>query len=315
MLCVEQREGGYSLAAGVSSAVTLSRVGVEYNEGSPLSREALAGVSLEVPLGRVTAVAGPTASGKSTLLQVMAGLISPSRGTVNILGSGRPVPGEVGMVLQRPEVQLFSANVWDDVAAAPRLRAVAGRELEGRVRSALTTVGLDPEHFASRSPFALSLGEQRRVAIAGILSLSPSLLILDEPGAGLDPRGRKLLMEALLSWVRNGVGGQAPHPHQRTLIFTSHDLDEVAGWAEHVVVLSGGRVVGHGPPAQILVDAEVLSAAGLAAPLVTRVAEAAGMSGPDLPVEVEGLARRLRENDSGSEGIRGDDSGSKGGGS
>jgi len=283
------------LTAENTAAVVLDRVCLEYNTGSPFAREALADVSLEVPLGRVSAVAGPTAAGKTTLLELMAGLIPPGRGSVSTLGSDRPAPGTVGMVLQRPEVQLFSANVWDDVAAAPRLCGVSEQDLSDIVRSSLTTVGLDVEAVGSRSPLALSVGEQRRVAIAGILSLSPSLLILDEPGAGLDPKGRLLLMESLLSWVKGGSEGTERHPPARTLVFSSHDLDEVAAWADNVIVLSGGRLIAHGPPADVLVDSEVMSCAGLEEPLVSRVARASGITEPSPPVKVVSLAQRLRE--------------------
>src|SRR5660398_248115 len=293
--CAEWWKEWGSLTAENTAAVVLDRVCLEYNTGSPFAREALADVSLEVPLGRVSAVAGPTAAGKTTLLELMAGLIPPGRGSVSTLGSDRPAPGTVGMVLQRPEVQLFSANVWDDVAAAPRLCGVSEQDLSDIVRSSLTTVGLDVEAVGSRSPLALSVGEQRRVAIAGILSLSPSLLILDEPGAGLDPKGRLLLMESLLSWVKGGSEGTERHPPARTLVFSSHDLDEVAAWADNVIVLSGGRLIAHGPPADVLVDSEVMSCAGLEEPLVSRVARASGITEPSPPVKVVSLAQRLRE--------------------
>src|SRR5680860_1294007 len=180
-------------------------------------------------------------------------------------------------------------------AIATRLCGVSEQDLSDIVRSSLTTVGLDVEAVGSRSPLALSVGELWRVANAGILSLSPSLLILDEPGAGLDPKGRLLLMESLLSWVKGGSEGTERHPPARTLVFSSHDLDEVAAWADNVIVLSGGRLIAHGPPADVLVDSEVMSCAGLEEPLVSRVARASGITEPSPPVKVVSLAQRLRE--------------------
>jgi energy-coupling factor transport system ATP-binding protein len=268
-------------AAGTGLAVRLRCVSVVYNPGTVLARSGLEDVDLELPLGAVTAVVGATASGKSTLLQLVAGLLPATEGDVQILGGARPSAGTVGMVLQRAEMQLFSATVWDDVAVAPRLRGVEGKALAARVEEALLTVGLDPAAFGGRSPHALSLGEQRRVALAGILSLRPRLLVLDEPGAGLDPVTRRRLLAGLLRWQEDSAG---------TLVFTSHDLEEVATAAHRVVVLTHGRVVASGTAESVLGDAELLQRAGLTPPLAARVGAKLGATAGGSPVDAAGLA-------------------------
>jgi energy-coupling factor transporter ATP-binding protein EcfA2 len=246
-------------------AVCLRGVAVVYNERMPYARRALTGVDVDVPEGVVTAVIGPTAAGKSTLLQVMAGLLSPSAGSVSVFGAANPARGEVGMVFQRPEVQLYCATVAEDVGVAPTLRGLSATQVRERVVWALETVDLDHRVFATRAPQQLSLGEQRRVAIAGILSMQPRLLVLDEPGSGLDPEGRRQLMRRLVAWVREPG---------RTLVFTSHDVDEVAELADRVVVVGGGRVLACGAAEEVLSRVALLAEVGLAAPLTVRVAEA-----------------------------------------
>jgi energy-coupling factor transport system ATP-binding protein len=236
-------------------------------------------------------VVGPTAAGKSSLLQVLAGLLAPTSGSAAILGRQRALPGEVAMVFQRPEIQLFAATVREDVAMAPRLAGVAGDALDERVDWALRLVGLDPADFGPRSPHTLSVGEQRRAAVAGVISLGPRILILDEPGAGLDPRGRRALLGRLLAWAREGRSDAGP---ARTLVFTSHDLDEVAEAADSVLVLDGGRLRASGGP-ELLADPALLESAGLRPPLVARLARALGLSVERPPVRAASLVELLRE--------------------
>lgn len=284
-------------------AVELRAVSVTYDRGLPFAREALADVDLVLPEGAVVGVVGPTAAGKSTLLQVIAGLMRPSAGSVRLFGRPRPQPGEVGMVFQRPEFQLFAASVADDVATAPRLQGLTGRVLEERVAWALEAVDLDPATFGPRPPHALSLGEQRRVALAGILSLAPRLLILDEPGAGLDPRARLHLVRRLVSWTRgtaeprpDGTGeeSRASAAGGRTLIFTSHDLEEVAEVADRVLLLAGGRLLAWGGP-ELLADDALLGSAGLRPPLAARVSSRLGAPHGRRPVRSGDLRRALHE--------------------
>jgi energy-coupling factor transport system ATP-binding protein len=278
-----------SPVCAAACAVRLRGVAVTYNHGTPFARPALGSVDLDLPEGGVTGVIGPTAAGKSTLLQVMVGLLPVTSGTVSVFGAATPAPGEVGMVFQRPEVQLYCATVGEDVAVAPTLRGLAPARVSERVRWALETVGLDHEAFASRPPHELSVGEQRRVAIAGILSMQPRLLVLDEPGSGLDPRGRVQLLHRLVAWAREPG---------RTLVFTSHDVDEVAELADTVVVVGGGGVLAAGPTKQVLSRAELLAGVGLAPPLTARLAAAlepaGGDVGGDLPLTAAQLAAWLQ---------------------
>ena len=169
------------------------------------------------------------------------------------------------MVFQRPEVQLFCATVAEDVGVAPTLRGLSPAQVDERVRWSLETVGLDYEVFAARAPHQLSVGEQRRVAIAGILSMQPRLFVLDEPGSGLDPQGRSLLLRRLVAWAR-----EPGH----TLVFTSHDVDEVAELADVVVVVGRGGILAAGSADQVLSRTELLAGVGLSPPLTVRLAEA-----------------------------------------
>jgi energy-coupling factor transport system ATP-binding protein len=270
-------------------AVRLRGVTVTYNHGTPFARPALMDVDLDLPEGGVTGVIGPTAAGKSTLLQVMTGLLPVTSGSVSVFGAAMPAPGEVGMVFQRPEVQLYCATVGEDVAVAPTLRGLAPARVRERVRWALETVGLDHDAFASRPPHELSVGEQRRVAIAGILSMQPRLLVLDEPGSGLDPRGRVQLLHRLVGWAREPG---------RTLVFTSHDVEEVAELADTVVVVGGGGVLAAGPTNEVLAQAGLLARVGLVPPLTARLAaalEPPGVEvGGELPLTAVGLASWLQ---------------------
>lgn len=196
------------------------------------------------------------------------------------------------MALQRPEVQLFSATVSDDVAVAPRLRGLTGEGLRERVEWALDVVGLSLHDFGARGPHSLSLGEQRRAALAGVLSLDPAILVLDEPGSGLDPTARRRLMEYLVTWARGEIA-RAASRGTRTLVFTSHDLDEVAAHADYVVVLQKGRVEAHASAEEVLGDVALLERAGLRATLASRVAGRLGSVGPRRPATPAALAAWL----------------------
>ena len=284
----EHGNGGPAPASGVE----LRDVTVIYNRGTPFARPALSGVSLVIPGGAVTAVCGPTAAGKSSLLQVVAGLLDPTSGSVSVGGRARPRPGEVGMVFQRPEIQLFCSTVREDVAVAPRLQGLAGERLRRRVEWALELVGLAPEVFGERGPYTLSVGEQRRAALAGILSLDPPVLVLDEPGSGLYPEARDRLMGLLVEWSRGVVGadGDGDGGGARTLVFTSHDLDEVAAMADQVVVMDRGAVVAVGRPEEVLGDRALLTRVGLRPTLSSRVADRVGAAGHRSPSTAASLA-------------------------
>jgi len=305
---------------GERPVVTLRGVSVVYNRGTSLERRGLEDVDLVISEGSITAVVGATASGKSTLLQTLAGLLKPTAGVREWSGGARPMAGEVGMVFQRPEAQLFKGTVWEDVAVAPRLRGVEGRALEARVQWAMSAVGLDVQEFGPRAPHGLSMGERRRVALAGIMSLDPGLLVLDEPGAGLDPPARRHLMELLGVWAAGGAAsrraaargakgaraeGEMPEDGgasraradgafgARTLVLSSHDMDEVAEIADRVVLLRQGRIEATGPSAHVLSDVDLLERAGLRPPLAARVARRLGARPADAVVEGSGLIEWL----------------------
>jgi energy-coupling factor transport system ATP-binding protein len=239
------------------------RVSHTYDKGTPLSNTALRDVSLTISSGERVGILGPTGSGKSTLAQVIAGLLVPSTGRVCFDGSAvrrhsaKNYRKRIGFALQYPEDQIFERTVFREVAFGPRRLGLQDAEIRRRVHWALERVGLCPEAFGDRSPFALSGGEMRRVALAGILSLRPEVLILDEPTAGLDPRGRRELLVLI---------NQLHEEMRSTLIVISHDLGEIARVVDRAVVLSEGCLVSDGPVRSVLSDRQLLERAGLSAP-------------------------------------------------
>lgn len=244
-------------------SLRLNDIELTHAKGTGFEVRALDGVSLEVLPGHLTLVVGETGSGKSTLLRVAAGLIAPDRGSAEIdgdaLDSGT-ARGSVGLVFQDPEAQLFADTVLDDVMFGPlNLGADAASAREAALE-ALGAVGLDPEVFSTRSPFALSGGEARRAAIAGVLAMSPRYLLLDEPSAGLDYRGRRRLKELVTdAKARAGVA------------VVTHTPDELLDEADTVVVLRQGRVAWSGPVGELLGDQSARREAGIPLPPVAQV--------------------------------------------
>ncbi|EKP94878.1 energy-coupling factor transporter ATPase [Thermaerobacter subterraneus] len=244
-----------------------------YGGAGYAAREALKGVNLAIADGERVAIMGPTGSGKSTLVQHFNGLLRPTRGRVEVDGLDLWAPGRdrddrlaearrrVGLVFQFPEQQLFAETVWDDIAFAPRNLGLAEEEVAARVQRAMALAGLDPE-LAHRSPFSLSGGQMRRVAIAGVLAMMPRTLVLDEPTAGLDPQGRAALVE-LLDRLHRDAG--------LTVVLVSHDVDEVAALARRVVLMRDGRVVADGPAGEVLADEALLAECRLRPPATARL--------------------------------------------
>ena len=252
-----------------------------YGEGTALERQALKHVSFEIQDGEFVGLIGHTGSGKSTLIQHLNGLIKPTSGDIKYQGVSiysqgyklKDLRSKVGLVFQYPEYQLFEETVYRDIAFGPTNMGLTGAELDRRVHDAARFAGLD-EGLLQKSPFALSGGQKRRVAIAGVIAMEPEVLVLDEPSAGLDPRGR----EELLAHIR------AYHKERgNTVVLVSHSMDEIAQNVDRIAVLSDAHVLMSGTPREVFARADELVAAGLDVPQVTRVAMALRAKG--LPID------------------------------
>ncbi|HEX8998052.1 MAG TPA: ATP-binding cassette domain-containing protein [Ktedonobacterales bacterium] len=271
--------------------ILVDHLSLIYHAGTPLEREALRDVSLRVADGSCAAIVGVTGSGKSTLAQCLNGLLTPSAGRVVVDDleltprglSGRDLRElrrRVGLLFQFPEGQLFAPTIGEDVAYGPQRMKLKRQEVQERVRWALRSVALpDDDAFLARSPFALSGGQRRRVALAGVLAMRPRIIVLDEPSAGLDAEAREEIYATLRSLrTREGL----------TLIVISHDMSEVAALAETALALRDGRTALSGPTSEVFRQTEALEAAGLLPPPLAQVAALARAQGL-LPQEPSGL--------------------------
>ena len=241
-----------------------------YGQGTPFCRSAIEDVSFEVHEGEFLGLIGHTGSGKSTLIQHLNGLLRPTSGQVLLHGKDiwaepkkiRNVRFKIGLVFQYPEYQLFEETVYQDIAFGPKNMGKTGKELDRAVREAARLVGIRDEQL-EKSPFELSGGQKRRVALAGVMAMEPEILVLDEPTAGLDPAGRENLMANIRDYQRN---------KNRTIILVSHSMDEIAQNVDRIVVLKSAHVRMQGTPADVCRRAEELISAGLDVPQVTRLA-------------------------------------------
>ncbi|MCL1819080.1 MAG: energy-coupling factor transporter ATPase [Oscillospiraceae bacterium] len=253
-----------------------------YGAGTPFERRALDGVNFSVELGEMRGIIGHTGSGKSTLIQHLNGLLKPGSGRVLLdgkdvwEGSIRELRFKVGLVFQYPEYQLFEETVAADIAFGPKNMGLQGAELETRVDEALAFVGLD-ESVKTKSPFDLSGGQKRRAAIAGVIAMRPQVLILDEPTAGLDPRGRDALLERIKSYHRERGG---------TVILVTHSMDELAKTVDSVTVMSKANILLEGTPREVFGQADVLERHGLTVPGVTAVFRRLAAMGVDVDPSV-----------------------------
>ena len=268
--------------------ITLKNVSYTYQAGTPFEGPALFDVNLEIKDGSYTALIGHTGSGKSTILQLLNGLLTPSVGSVTVNDIEitatsvnkdiKQVRKKVGLVFQFAESQVFAETVLDDVAFGPQNFGVSKDEAERLAREKLLLVGISEDLF-SRSPFELSGGQMRRVAIAGILAMEPEVLVLDEPTAGLDPAGRKELMEIF----------QGLHEDGMTIVLVTHLMDDVANFADTTYVLEKGHLVKSGSPKDIFQDVEFMEKIQLGVPKITKFAQGLvekGLNLPNLPITI-----------------------------
>ena len=275
--------------------IALENVSFTYQEGTPLASAALSDVSLTIKDGSYTALIGHTGSGKSTILQLLNGLLVPSQGSVRVFDTLitstsknkdiRQIRKQVGLVFQFAENQIFEETVLKDVAFGPQNFGVSEEDAEQIAREKLALVGIEESLF-DRSPFELSGGQMRRVAIAGILAMEPAILVLDEPTAGLDPLGRKELMNLFKKLHQSGM----------TIVLVTHLMDDVAEYANQVYVMEKGRLVKGGKPSDVFQDVVFMEEVQLGVPKITafckRLADR-GVSFKRLPIKIEEFKESL----------------------
>ncbi|WEG73402.1 energy-coupling factor ABC transporter ATP-binding protein [Vagococcus intermedius] len=278
--------------------IKFEKVGFTYQPNTPFEHRALFDIDLDIQEGSYTAIVGHTGSGKSTLLQHLNALVKPTKGTVRIGDREivsttsnknlKDIRKQVGIVFQFPEAQLFEETVARDIAFGPKNFGVSEEEALLLVSKTLRLVGLD-DSYMERSPFDLSGGQMRRVAIAGVLAMEPSVLVLDEPTAGLDPQGRLEMLE-MFHKLHKEIG--------LTIVLVTHLMDDVANYADYVVVLEKGTVVKQGVPNQVFNDVQWLKNKQLGIPTAAEFAQklqAKGFDFTELPLTTKALAEVLQK--------------------
>ena len=259
-----------------------------YGEGTALERQALKHVSFEIQDGEFVGLIGHTGSGKSTLIQHLNGLIKPTSGDIKYQGVSiysqgyklKDLRSKVGLVFQYPEYQLFEADIFTDVCFGPKNLGLPQEEVEKRARHALKLVGMD-EKFYKQSPFELSGGQKRRVAIAGVLAMRPEMMILDEPTAGLDPQGRDEILGQIERLNRE---------HGLTILVVSHSMEDVARYADRLIVMNHGQKVFDGAPKEVFCPYRELETMGLAAPQITYLVHDLKAQGIDIDDDITTVA-------------------------
>ncbi|KIL53649.1 cobalt ABC transporter ATP-binding protein [Jeotgalibacillus alimentarius] len=279
--------------------IVLEQVEYRYAANSPFEKKAVEDVTFKIPEGQCTAIIGHTGSGKSTLLLHLNALLKPTSGTVQIgertVKAGRkekdlkPIREKVGIVFQFPEQQLFEETVMKDICYGPMNFGVSEQEAKKRAAFWLKEVGM-PEEVLGKSPFDLSGGQMRRVAIAGVLAMEPEVLVLDEPTAGLDPRGRREMMEMFYRLHQErGI----------TLVLVTHSMEDAARYADKVVVMHKGRKVHEAPPRELFSDTARLAEWGLGVPEVVKfqrmLEEKTGKAFPKVCLTMDELADMLKQ--------------------
>lgn len=255
-----------------------------YGIGTPFEKTAVDHVDLEIESGSFVGIIGHTGSGKSTLIQHLNGLLKPTEGSILLDGKDiwaekaqmRQVRFRVGLVFQYPEYQIFEETVAKDIAFGPRNMGLAEEEVQARVKETAAIVGLSDD-ILEQSPFLLSGGQKRRVAIAGVMAMRPEVLILDEPTAGLDPRGREEILEEIKAYRRQ-TGA--------TILLVSHSMEDVARHAQQILVMNAGKVFCYGTVENVFRRSQELQAIGLAVPQITRVCNALRAKGIPLTEDI-----------------------------
>lgn len=255
-----------------------------YSAGTPFEHVAVEQINLSFRPGELAGIIGHTGSGKSTLIQHLNGLLKPTGGEVRFKGEDiwkdkkftHSIRGRVGLVFQYPEYQLFEETCWKDIAFGPKNQGVSGDELDARVRRAAGFVGISDE-LLEKSPFDLSGGQKRRVAIAGVIAMEPDVLILDEPTAGLDAAGRDAILDNIRAYQQ---------AQNAAVIMVSHSMEEVAELCSRLIVMNKGRVAMDGTPAEVFTHVDELTEMGLSVPQVTSVFAQLRAMGLELPADV-----------------------------
>ena len=269
-------------------SIQINHLTYVYGEESVFEKKALDDINLEINDGEFIGLIGHTGSGKSTLIQHLNALLKPTSGEVLLNGENiyadknklKSIRQRVGLVFQYPEHQLFEMTVYKDVAYGPGNLGLPEEEIDKRVRAAFETVGLGEEIY-DKSPFELSGGQKRRAAIAGVLAMEPEVLILDEPTAGLDPKGRDEILDAI----------RIMHEKRKiTVILVSHSMEDVAKLVDRIVVLSEGKVALTGTPKEVFAQVDKLEAIGLAAPQISYVFSELRIKGYDVPNDIYTVA-------------------------
>lgn len=259
-----------------------------YGAKGPDAHQALFDINLTIPQGVFMGLVGHTGSGKSTLIQTFNGLLTPSQGQVLVDGvnlaesslAAKAKRLEVGLVFQYPEYQLFEETIAKDIAFGPKNQGVEGEALDRRVQDAMALVGLDYEAMKDVSPFQISGGQKRRVAIAGILAMKPTYLILDEPTAGLDPGGRDQILQTIAAIQQKS---------NITVILVSHRMDDVIRFCSHMAVLAQGKLLAQGPPRQVFQNYDAMKTIGLGVPQITDLFFRLKALGAPVPTDVYDL--------------------------
>ena len=275
------------------SVLVLENVSYVYSKGTPFEKYALKNIDLSVPKGRTTGLIGHTGSGKSTLVQLFNGLLRPTEGKILLDGKDiwedekkiRDVRFKVGLVMQYPEYQLFEETVRKDIAYGPKNIGLPDEEIAERVKKAAYFCGREAE-LLDKSPFELSGGQKRRVAIAGVIAMGPELLVLDEPSAGLDPLGRERILSGIKKYREETDG---------SVVIVSHSMEDVAAYCDHLIVMNKGTVYKTGDTKEIFSDPDDLFKVGLDVPQITRVTYAVRDGGVNIDPDCITVGEAKRE--------------------